>query len=514
MEVQDIPAIVAAARPHNIPVAIDNTYAAGILFDAFAHGVDVSMQALTKYVGGHSDLLLGTVSVRDEAAMRQVGRIYRLLGLAVSPDDCSLALRGLQTLGIRLKHLEQSTLTIAKWLKARPEISLVLHPALPDCPGHDIWKRDFTGSASVFSIVFNDDRGAPTRIVKFVEALRLFKIGYSWGGVTSLVDGLRVARPRQPQLRPPPGPPQHRPRRTARPHRRPRTSTPTQYLEPCLPSATTPNASSTSTSSAAPRTPPSRPGNIFGKGDKNQADGAASDAMRGMFGLIDFKGLVRIGEGRKDDAPGIFEDEKVGTWREGAIPAAIAVDPIDGTTLTSKGLPGAISVLAVSACASPTDDPRNLFPSIPSHYMEKIAVGQAVAESDVRVQIDAPLEANLSIIAGQLRKRRPRPGGRRARSPAPSSDHRHAPQRRLPRPPDQRRRRGRRHRAEPARFRRRRLRRHRRQPRSRHLRRRHQVPRRPATLPHVAEGRRRTQHAARKQPVHRSRPRAKSGPSK
>ena len=186
MEVQDIPAIVATARPKKIPVAIDNTYAAGLLFDAFAAGVDVSMQALTKYVGGHSDLLLGTVSVAGDDAMRQVGKIYRLLGLAVSPDDSNLALRGLQTLGIRLKHLEQSTLTIANWLKQRPEIKLVLHPALPDCPGHDIWKRDFTGSASVFSIVFNDS-WQPARIVKFVERLRLFKIGYSWGGVTSLV---------------------------------------------------------------------------------------------------------------------------------------------------------------------------------------------------------------------------------------------------------------------------------------------------------------------------------------
>jgi cystathionine beta-lyase len=185
MEVQDIPAIVEAVRPRKIPVAIDNTYAAGVLFDAFDHGVDVSMQALTKYVGGHSDLLLGTVSVRTEEAMRQVGRIYRLLGLSVSPDDCSLALRGLSTLGVRLKHLEDATLRIAKWLKARPEISLVLHPALPDCPGHEIWKRDFTGSASVFSIVFKED-WAPERIARFVESLRLFKIGYSWGGVTSL----------------------------------------------------------------------------------------------------------------------------------------------------------------------------------------------------------------------------------------------------------------------------------------------------------------------------------------
>jgi cysteine-S-conjugate beta-lyase len=186
MEVQDIPAIVAAARPHKIPVAIDNTYTAGILFDAFAHGVDVSMQALTKYVGGHSDLLLGTVSVRDEAAMRTVGKIYRLLGLAVSPDDCSLALRGLVTLGIRLAQFEKSALTVANWLKKRPEIALVLHPALPDCPGHEFWKRDFTGSASVFSIVFAGD-WPPARIVKFVESLRLFKIGYSWGGAVSLV---------------------------------------------------------------------------------------------------------------------------------------------------------------------------------------------------------------------------------------------------------------------------------------------------------------------------------------
>jgi cystathionine beta-lyase len=188
MEVQDVPAIVAAAHARNVPVALDNTYAAGVLFDAFGHGVDVSMQALTKYVGGHSDLLLGSVSVNSDAAMKHVGKIYRLLGLNVSPDDCSLALRGLQTLGVRLAQLEKSTLEVAKWLKARPEISLVLHPAFPDCPGHDVWKRDFTGSASVFSIVFADD-WTPERIMRFVDGLKLFKIGYSWGGVASLVMG-------------------------------------------------------------------------------------------------------------------------------------------------------------------------------------------------------------------------------------------------------------------------------------------------------------------------------------
>src|SRR5436190_6304017 len=142
----------------------------------------------------------------------------------------------------------------------------------------------------------------------------------------------------------------------------------------------------------------------FGKGDKDKADGAAVDAIRGMFQLIDCKGLVQIGEGRKDNAPGIFSDEKLGSWKAGATPMAIAVDPIDGTTLTSKGLPGAISVLAVSTCQDPDDDPRGLFPSIPSHYMEKIAIGPQVAANG-RVVLDAPIAANLEIIAARLNKR-------------------------------------------------------------------------------------------------------------
>lgn len=186
MEVQDVPAIAAAARARGVAVALDNTYAAGVLFDAFAHGVEVSVQALTKYVGGHSDLLLGTVSVAGQAAYDRVGRAHRLVGMAVSPDDCALALRGLQTLGVRLAHLETSTLTIARWLKARPEVEAVLHPALLDCPGHEIWARDFSGSASVFSIVFGGDWDA-ARTARFVDGLKLFRIGFSWGGVTSLV---------------------------------------------------------------------------------------------------------------------------------------------------------------------------------------------------------------------------------------------------------------------------------------------------------------------------------------
>ncbi len=185
MEVQDVPAIVKAAHNKDVAVALDNTYAAGVMFDAFGHGVNVSIQALTKYVGGHSDLLLGSVSVRDAPAFKQIGPIYRQLGLAVSPDDCSLALRGLQTLALRLEQLEKSTLQVAHWLADHPKIQAVFHPALASCPGHDVWKRDFTGSTSVFSIWFTDDV-SPTQVEAVIDSLELFQIGLSWGGVNSL----------------------------------------------------------------------------------------------------------------------------------------------------------------------------------------------------------------------------------------------------------------------------------------------------------------------------------------
>jgi len=185
MEVQDVPAIAAAARRRGVPTALDNTYAAGVLFDAFAHGVDVTMQALTKYVGGHSDLLLGSVTVRAPAHYQALGDAHQLLGMAVSPDDCALALRGLQTLGVRLARLEESTLAVAGWLADQAEVRTILHPAFPSCPGHETWRRDFTGSASVFSIEFQP-RVAARSIVALIDDLTLFKIGYSWGGVTSL----------------------------------------------------------------------------------------------------------------------------------------------------------------------------------------------------------------------------------------------------------------------------------------------------------------------------------------
>jgi cystathionine beta-lyase len=186
MEVEDVPAIVRAAHARNVPVVLDNTYAAGVHFDAFAHGVDVSIQALTKYVGGHSDVLLGSVSVADQRNFERVGRAFGQLGMNASPDDCSLALRGLQTLGVRLDRLEQNTLQVAEWLKARPEVQQVLHPAMPDCPGHELWKRDFTGSSSVFSLILSNE-WTPARVALWIDSLALFRMGFSWGGAASLV---------------------------------------------------------------------------------------------------------------------------------------------------------------------------------------------------------------------------------------------------------------------------------------------------------------------------------------
>jgi cystathionine beta-lyase len=186
MEIQDIPAITAAARQHGIVTALDNTYAAGVHFDAFAHGVDVSMQALTKYIGGHSDLLLGSVSVRNQGLYERLGDAHQLLGMNASPDDCSLALRGLQTLAVRLAHLESSTLAVARWFEACAEIESVLHPAFPQCPGNALWKRDFTGSSSVFSVVFKDVVSREA-IIRFIDSLEMFRLGFSWGGVTSLI---------------------------------------------------------------------------------------------------------------------------------------------------------------------------------------------------------------------------------------------------------------------------------------------------------------------------------------
>jgi cystathionine beta-lyase len=197
MEVQDVPAIAEAAHQHDALVILDNTWSAGVHFDAFAHGVDVTMQALTKYVGGHSDVLLGSVTVRDPELFNRLGETHQVLGSAASPDDCSLALRGMKTMAVRLKHVEHSALELARWLSERPEIVRVLHPALPSCPGHELWRRDFTGSTGLFSIVFHE-RFTKEQVLRFVDSLRFFKIGYSWGGVASLVMTYDLTSPKRP----------------------------------------------------------------------------------------------------------------------------------------------------------------------------------------------------------------------------------------------------------------------------------------------------------------------------
>jgi cystathionine beta-lyase len=185
MEVPDVPALVAAAKSRGVLTAIDNTWAAGVYFRAFEKGIDLSVHAVTKYIGGHSDLLMGAVTASNAELFERIAAVRRLFGMSVGPDDIYLALRGLPTMLTRLRMHEASALRIAEWLRGRPEVARLLHPAFPDCPGHEFWKRDFTGSSGLFSFVV-DARYAADSVDAFVDALRWFKIGFSWGGVASL----------------------------------------------------------------------------------------------------------------------------------------------------------------------------------------------------------------------------------------------------------------------------------------------------------------------------------------
>lgn len=183
-EVSDIPAIVAACRQRDIPVAMDNSWATPLYFRAIEHGVDFSVCAGTKYIVGHSDALIGSVSTTE----RHYGRLLstaRQLGNGCSPDDAFLALRGLRTLAVRLRQHHSAGVQIAKWLSTRSEVRQVLHPALPDSPGHACWARDFLGASGLFAIVLDELPRA--RIEAFLSALKLFKLGYSWGGFESLI---------------------------------------------------------------------------------------------------------------------------------------------------------------------------------------------------------------------------------------------------------------------------------------------------------------------------------------
>jgi cystathionine beta-lyase len=183
-EVQDIPAIARAAHAGGAKVFMDNTW--GIHhFQPFTHGVDVSIQAATKYPAGHSDVLIGTITVNNDADWQILHAAARTLGQYASPDDCWLTLRGIRTMGVRLAAQMDSAMQIAHWLRGQPEVAQVLHPGLPGAPGHDLWRRDFTGACSLFGVEFKPGF-TPEDTHRFVEALDLFGIGASWGGYESL----------------------------------------------------------------------------------------------------------------------------------------------------------------------------------------------------------------------------------------------------------------------------------------------------------------------------------------
>ena len=183
-EIQDIPAIAKAAHAKGCLVLLDNTWATPLYFKPFRHGVDLSIHAATKYIVGHSDVMMGIITMKD-AHYKQVKTSVHGMGFAVSPDDCYLALRGLRTLAVRLAQHQQTALTLANWLKQRPEVDRVLHPAVPDHPGHAIWKRDFTGSSGLFGMVLKPF--AEERVTAMLDGMQLFGMGFSWGGYESLI---------------------------------------------------------------------------------------------------------------------------------------------------------------------------------------------------------------------------------------------------------------------------------------------------------------------------------------
>jgi cystathionine beta-lyase len=191
MEVPDLRAICAAAKAKGVLVALDNTWSAGLALRAFELGVDIVMHALTKYQSGGSDVLMGAVITRDQALNDRIALAHMRLGMGVSADDAWLVMRGLPTMKLRFEAHDAAARKVAAWLKTRPEITKVLHPAFEDCPGHEHFQRDFTGAGGLFSVLF-DARYTEAQTDSFVDALTLFGIGYSWGGANSLVMPYRI----------------------------------------------------------------------------------------------------------------------------------------------------------------------------------------------------------------------------------------------------------------------------------------------------------------------------------
>jgi cystathionine beta-lyase len=197
-EVQDVPAIVAVAKARGLVTMLDNTWATPLFFPAIEKGVDLTILAATKYVVGHSDVMLGSVTAAPGHFARLRDTSFQL-GQVASPDDSWLGSRGLRTMAVRLAQHQRSALEIARWLESRPEVAQVLHPALPSCPGHDLWARDFKGSSGLFSFVLNG--GTEAARAALIDTLDLFGIGYSWGGFESLAipadpARIRTAAPR------------------------------------------------------------------------------------------------------------------------------------------------------------------------------------------------------------------------------------------------------------------------------------------------------------------------------
>ena len=183
-EMQDLRRIAVLARARGILTATDNTWGAGLLFRPLEHGIDISIQALTKYVCGHSDTFMGSASASDPTVLRQLEDGITNIGWAVSGEDAYAMLRGLRTLPLRMARHGQSGLQIAHWLQAQPEVAAMYHPALPGCPGHDLWVRDFSGTCGLFSFALKPASSAA--VDAFLDALRLFGLGFSWGGFESL----------------------------------------------------------------------------------------------------------------------------------------------------------------------------------------------------------------------------------------------------------------------------------------------------------------------------------------
>ncbi len=201
-EVQDIPAISAAARAHGAKVAVDNTWASPAFCRPLALGAHLSVEAATKYIVGHSDVMLGAVTGTDDA-IAGVHKAASAIGFATSPDDVYLATRGLRTLGVRLRQHQENAWAVAQWLQAQPAVKRVLYPPLPSDPGHALWKRDFTGGSGLMGVLFRET--SPKAMAAMIDGMKLFALGFSWGGYESLIAPTNPQRSAKPWTEPVPG---------------------------------------------------------------------------------------------------------------------------------------------------------------------------------------------------------------------------------------------------------------------------------------------------------------------